>query len=56
MFQARQHAVIPVDQQIFRVFSFLMREGNVDRTGVVPTLREMLLWGRQESMLQLKME
>ena len=56
MFQARQHAAIPVDQQIFRVLSLLMEEGNVDRTGMVPALPEMLLWGRQESMLQLKTE
>ena len=56
MFQARQHAAIPVDQQIFRVLSLLMEEGNVDRTGMVPALPEMLLWGRQGSMLQLKTE
>lgn len=56
MFQARQHTVIPVDQQIFRVFSLLMEEGSVDRTGVVTALPELLLWGRQESMSQLKTE
>lgn len=56
MFQAWQHAVFPVDQQIFRVLSLLMEAGNVDRTGVVPALPEMLLWGKQESMLQLKTE
>lgn len=56
LFQAWQHAVIPVDQQIFRVLSLLMEEGSVDRTGVVPALPELLFWGRQESMLQLKTE
>lgn len=54
MFQAWQHAVIPVDQQIFRVFSLLMREGNVDRPGVVPALREMLFVGQARVYVAIK--